>query len=162
MQHLQTHSLNGIFLCGFFWSSTHKSFQPPDVVFCCLRASRGINTGCIPSLEASPKEVLLKYIITLEPKVRSQEIESLTSKGSTFYYISASDNPWVTCSTKESEEMEVAVLLGVSKVYLRFTDMEIEGVSVCLSASARKNEWHFSIACTRCWNVVPVYILYTV
>ncbi len=62
MQHLQTHSLNGIFLCGFFWSSTHKSFQPPDVVFCCLCASRGIITGYIPSLEASPKEVLLKYI----------------------------------------------------------------------------------------------------
>ena len=122
------------FLCDFFWSST-RVIPATKCWFLFFVCAAGIITGCIPSLEAFPKEVLRKKTIH-NPRTqgsRSWKIKSLTSQGSTFHYILASDIPWVTFPTKEREEMEVAVLLGVSKVYFRFTDMEIVGGSQYIS-----------------------------
>ena len=92
------------------------------------------------------------------PRFANKEIKSLTSKGSTFRYILASDIPLGDLFNKRKWETEVAVFVGsVEGLFPFHWYGDCGGVSVCLSASARKSKWHFSIASTQCRNIVPVY-----
>ena len=122
-------------------------------------AAHGIITGCIPSLEAFPKEVLpRKPSITLEPKVRWQKNQKFDIQRVNFSLHFSLRHPfgWPV-QQKKVRNGSCRFVGSVEGLFPFHWYGDCEGVSVCLSASARKNKWHFSIASTQCWNIVPVY-----